>query len=326
MRRPLGALALGSALLFTAHPVVAQPYPDDDPPTESSPDPDPDPPTDDDFAVSDDELFADDSPPGTATPGGTDDAFGRVSDDDLFADGPIEGTDDDDDDVDLEAASWTDELNVEWNGFMRSDLRFRLHDVSVGEWFDRREFTQGVDRNENLIGLRLTATYGDIVAKADIDFVLYGFSADVNDLSDLSRRERIDPYRFEAHRLYLQARDLFIDGLDLTVGQQLVYWGVADQFNPTNNLNADDLEDILYFGQQQGNFMVKADYWFTSDWSVSGVLVPIFRPALLPRTGILQVGRVDRLPFADAGVRHRIAAEQATSRLASGYPTVVDQV
>lgn len=318
MRRPLGALALGSALLLTAPPVSAQPYPDDDPPA-STPAPDPDP---DDFAVSDDELFADDTPPGTGIAGGTDEAFGQVSDDDLFADEPIDG----DDDVDLEAASWTDELNVEWNGFMRSDLRFRLHDVGVGEWYDRREFTQGVDRNENLIGLRLTATYGDIVAKADIDFVLYGFSADVNDLSDLSRRERIDPYRFEAHRLYLQARDLFIDGLDLTVGQQLVYWGVADQFNPTNNLNADDLEDILYFGQQQGNFMVKADYWFTSDWSMSGVLVPVFRPALLPRTGVLQVGRVDRLPFADANVRHRIVAEQATSRLAAGYPTVVDEV
>ncbi|MCA9622462.1 MAG: hypothetical protein KC731_25745, partial [Myxococcales bacterium] len=99
-----------------------------------------------------------------------------------------------------------------------------------------------------------------------------------------------------------------------------------DQFNPTNNLNADDLEDVLFFGQQQGNFMVKADYWFTPQWSMSGVLVPIFLPALLPRSGALQVARVDRLPLVSAPVRHRLAAEQATTQIAAGYPTVVDQV
>jgi len=358
MRRLLGlAVALTCAVWTTT--ASAQPYPDDDPaptptdepgpaadpepapppdpardpdparePEPDEPEPDDDDDEDDDFSVSDHDLFADENPLGADAPGSPEETFGRVSDDDLFAEGPIEGAgdDDDDDDFDVEAESWTDELNVQWNGFMRSDLRFRLHDVSVGQWYDRKKFTKGIDRNENLIGLRLTATYGDIVAKADIDFVLYGFSADVENLSDLSRRERINPYRFEAHRLYLQARDLFVDGLDLTVGQQLVYWGVGDQFNPTNNLNADDLEDILYFGRQQGNFMVKADYWFTSDWSMSGVVVPVFQPALLPRTGVLQVARVDRLPFDNAGVRHRIAAEQATTQIAAGYPTVVDQV
>lgn len=323
MRRLYALLAVALASATWTSVVGAQP--------EAAASPAPEPAAeegeDDELSVSDDELFADDSPPGTAIPVGSDAPFDDgVSDDDLFASEPLEQAGETERDDDIESESWTDELNLAINGVMRSDLRFRLHDVGVGEWFDRRELTKGVARNENLIGLRLTASYGDIIAKADIDFVLYGFSADVDDLNDLSRRERIDPYRFEAHRLYLQARDLFVDGFDLTVGQQLVYWGVGDQFNPTNNLNADDLEDILYFGQQQGNFMVKADYWFTSDWSMTGVLVPIFRPALLPRSGVLQVARVDRLPLADAEARHRLAAEQATTRIAANYPTVVEDV
>jgi hypothetical protein len=306
---------------------------------------------DDDARVSDDDLFADgeDEEPGDSegeggsapspgpdeagpdepVAGDTVDVGESVSDDDLFAAGDDDSDSGDDDAAADDAegdASWTDELSLDWNLFMRSDLRFRLNDVGVGEWFNRQEITRGVDRNENLIGIRMTASYGDIVAKADIDFVVYGFSADVDDLADLSRRERVDPYRFEAHRLYLQARDLFVDGFDLTIGQQLVYWGVGDQFNPTNNLNADDLEDILYFGQQQGNFMVKADYWLTADWQMSAVMVPVFRPALLPRTGILQLARVDRLPLADGPTRWRLAGEQATSQTISGYPTIVRDV
>ena len=127
--------------------------------------------------------------------------------------------------------------------------------------------------------------------------------------------------------VYFEGTDVFVEGLDLRIGQQIVNWGVGDQFNPTNNLNADDLEDPLLFGVQQGNLMAKADYSFSDSTTFSGVLVPIFRPALLPRTGDLALARLDRLPHADADLRHRIRVDQAVTDnglLGDGsrYPTV----
>ena len=38
---------------------------------------------------------------------------------------------------------------------------------------------------------------------------------------------------------------------------QVVQWGTADMFNPTNNLNAPDLEDPLMFGESVANEMVR---------------------------------------------------------------------
>ncbi len=218
------------------------------------------------------------------------------------------------------------ELEFEWGVKLQSDLRFRVEKKSVGNWYEHRELPVGIDRNENILGGRFIASYGDVSAVADIDFVIYGFAQEVDTLLDLSRREELDPFRFDVHKLYIHIKDLGLDGLDLSVGQMLVLWGVGDQFNPTNNLNADDIEDVLLFGEQQGNFMVKADYWIDEAWSISGVIVPVFRPALLPLSGELAVARTDRIPIADEGLRHRIIAEQAAARTLGGTPTVVRNV
>ncbi len=104
----------------------------------------------------------------------------------------------------------------------------------------------------------------------------------------------------------------------------LVLWGVGDQFNPTNNLNSDDLRDPLLFGKQQPNFMVKADYWITKTFSLSGVLVPPLPPALLPVSATLGAADIQRMPFLDDGIRHRIESEfgYAASNVI-GYPTVI---
>lgn len=214
-------------------------------------------------------------------------------------------------------------LQLTFAGRIQSDLRFRVEEKSVGGFYDRRTLPVGISRNQNLFGARIDAKYGNVSAKADIDFVLYGYRDDVQNLGDLSRGEAIDPYRFDVHQLYVQAKDLVVDGLDLRIGQQVVLWGVGDQFNPTNNLNADDLEDPLFFGEQQGNFMVKADYWVTSEWSLSAVFVPVFKPAFLPRTGELALARVDRIPVEDEALRLRFHAETALARRQFGFPTVV---
>lgn len=219
-----------------------------------------------------------------------------------------------------------DDLKLEWTGRIQTDLRFRVEDKSKGDFYNKLALVPGVERNQNLFNLKLKATFGRFVGVASTEFVLNGVPAKLEGLGDLSTYEKVQPYRFEPQALYIEAKDLVVKGLDFRIGHQIVSWGVGDQFNPTNNLNADDLRDPLLFGRQQANFMVKLDYWVTKSLSLSSVLVPIFKPALLPYSAALGVGAVDRLPFTDERLRHRIAAETATSAGSQiGYATVVSR-
>jgi hypothetical protein len=214
------------------------------------------------------------------------------------------------------------ELDMSWR--IETDLRFRVESKAIGGTYDRIELPAGVERNQNTLGFKLDAAFGRFKGVAAIDFVLNGYSAELEGIGALSRIEDVSRYRFDVPALYIEAKDLFVDGLDLRIGQQLVLWGEGDQFNPTNNLNADDLRDPLLFGKQQGNFMVKADYWVTDNFTISGVMVPIFRPALLPESAALGAGAVDRLPFTDAAIRHRLESEFAASAgNLIDHPTVV---
>lgn len=216
-----------------------------------------------------------------------------------------------------------DELTVNWRGRIQSDLRFRTERKGVGDFYNRVELPEGPERNQNQIVLNLDASYGRFKAVGQVGFVLDGFSADLQSVSDLYHVEKVDPYYLDIPSLYLDIKGLGLDNLDLRIGQQVVSWGVGDQFNPTNNLNADDLRDPLLFGKQAGNFMAKADYWVTDDLSISGVLVPVFKPAMLPRSAILGPAAVDRLPFTDPELRWRVEAQQGFTGSLLRSPTIV---
>lgn len=218
-----------------------------------------------------------------------------------------------------------EELQFELGGAIQSDLRFRPDDKSVGEFYNRLEWKPGVARNENRLEFRLRARYGDVGAVAELRAAWLGWSEPNLDLGHLSDRNSIDPYYFEARAAYLDVTDFLVEGLDLRLGQQLVLWGVGDQFNPTNNFNANDVEDVLLFGDQRANFMVRADYNFLDDFSISGVLVPVFQGAQLPRSSGLGLALVDRTPFLDQTLGLRVAFENALSAQASS-PAVVGGV
>jgi hypothetical protein len=222
-------------------------------------------------------------------------------------------------------AARADGVETEWGGKIQSDLRFRVQDKSIGSVYDKASLPAGVERNQNLLNLRFKATYGQFKGVADVDLYLNGYEAAPKTFADLSQYDKTLPYSFDPRSLYIEAKGLFVDGLDVRIGNQVVSWGVADQFNPTNNLNADDLRDPLLFGRQLGNFMVKADYWLTDDLSFSAVLVPIFRPALLPRSAALGAAAVERLPFTSTAARNRVEAESGFGAY-YGYPTVVSSL
>ena len=94
----------------------------------------------------------------------------------------------------------------------------------------------------------------------------------------------------------------------------VVQWGVGDQFNPTNTLNAENLEDPTKFGEQLPNTMIRADYALSHMWTVSGVFVPIFRPAALPESAASTRQRSTRLPLSTT----RLFSPVATTQLRHG--------
>ncbi|HCP45825.1 MAG TPA: hypothetical protein DIU15_07275 [Deltaproteobacteria bacterium] len=218
------------------------------------------------------------------------------------------------------------QLDVAMGGRLQSDLRFRIQEKSVGAWYNPLVLPVGISRAETLVKAKATASFGKFRGVTDIDFVLLHEPNSPEGLEALSSRQAINPYRFEAHALYVQASDLIVPGLDLRIGQQLVLWGVGDQFNPTNNLNADDLEDPLLFGEQQANLMLRLDYSPWPLWTFSGVLVPLFKPAMLPGSSSLGLAAIDRLPFTDPNFRYKVHAESALSEELLSLPTVVSSV
>lgn len=100
--------------------------------------------------------------------------------------------------------------------------------------------------------------------------------------SDLINKGITDPYQFEIREAYLEIVNFPIKNLDLKIGRQRIEWGTADKFNPTNNLNPYDLEDILDFGRRRPTEAINLNYYFNSDFSLQAVFVPIFKSSNLP--------------------------------------------
>ncbi len=237
------------------------------------------------------------------------------------------------------------EVEFKLAGSLSSDIRFRVlagdrppPTPTPTQW---TLLKNGVSRNENRIRAALTAKLGEKVrAVADVEMVTFGFS-DLTDIDSATLRPRVDPYYFEFHAAYIDINNIFgqyIPRFDLRIGRQTVPWGSADKFNPIANVNTLDLSDPLLFGRALANNMIRADWNPIGDLAFTAVLVPVFRPAQLPRTAPLAL--LDPLrpaPLADQGVRSALDAERtlyaahvdpATGRLipAPGTLTVTSDV
>ena len=100
--------------------------------------------------------------------------------------------------------------------------------------------------------------------------------------SDLYNKGIIDPYNLEVREAYIQLYGFLSDNLDVKIGRQRITWGTADKLNPTDNLNPYDLEDVLDFGRHRGSDAISFDYYFNSDFSLQGAIIPFFQPANMP--------------------------------------------
>ncbi|HSV87855.1 MAG TPA: DUF1302 family protein [Bacteroidales bacterium] len=99
---------------------------------------------------------------------------------------------------------------------------------------------------------------------------------------ELQSRDRVNPWNLNIREAYFEVREFLSDDIDLKVGRQIISWGTADYFNPTNMLNPSDLEDALDFGRKNGSLAVNLTWFINPDWSLQGVYIPQFSPANLP--------------------------------------------
>jgi hypothetical protein len=141
---------------------------------------------------------------------------------------------------------------------------------------------RGFGRNENRLELYFAYTPNEhLQIVGDVEPVFFGV-AQAKELDDLATQQMLTPFHLESDAAYIALNDV-LPNLDIKIGRQTLVWGTADKFNPTNNINPDDLEDRPLFTEPIGNQMVVVDYAPLADklW-FQGVYVPIFYPALLP--------------------------------------------
>ncbi len=80
----------------------------------------------------------------------------------------------------------------------------------------------------------------------------------------------------------------YADNYDLRLGKQLVNWGKASGFKPTDNINPPDPENPL--DDKKSLFMFKGDYFIGRNYRLTGVLVPYHQPLM---TGEVELSTAD---------------------------------
>ena len=207
---------------------------------------------------------------------------------------------------------------------IKDDLETRVRIVSSVYYDTARVEQRGFGRNENRLEFYFAYTPNDhLQIVGDVEPVFFGV-AQTQALGDLATRQMLTPFHIESDAAYVALNDV-LPNLDIKVGRQTVVWGTADKFNPTNNINPDDLEDRPLFTEPIANQMVVVDYAPLADklW-FQGVYVPIFYPALLPPSAAAALKDPQtEVPFALEGDQQKIGELQ---RLLDITPMLVPEV
>ena len=211
---------------------------------------------------------------------------------------------------------------IRFVGTLQTDWRVRPEAKKLGAYYQPLRLPAGVERAESRLKLKLDAGTENVVGVIEAELGWMAYALPIEQLRDLSLHQKADPVFLETYAAYVEVKDFLAEGLDVRVGQQMVLWGKGDQFNPTNTINPNDLEDVLQFGKQMANIMLTVDYSPIDALTLSAVVVPVFKPARLPRTGGLGLAEVGRLPMMEPGLRQQFHLEQAIAEQ-QGYPTVV---
>ena len=162
------------------------------------------------------------------------------------------------------------ENKVKFSGNILTDERFLLKDQGLWAW------------NENRLNLKLEAKFKNR-AKFYTEVWLRNLGLPkIASASELYNKDIVDPYNLSVREAYVEFYGLLSKNLDVKIGKQRIAWGTADKLNPTDNLNPYDREDIMDFGRHNGSIGINAIYYFSSDFSLQAVYIPLFQPATMP--------------------------------------------
>jgi hypothetical protein len=148
---------------------------------------------------------------------------------------------------------------VELNGYVRSDL-FAGKGPSPHSWQMNAAYGE--------LALRLRTpkeSYGDAFAETRLK---YGLQGDTTELNVELREAYVNTY---------------VGALDLRLGHQIIVWGRADAFNPTNNLTPLDLRvrSPLEDDRRLANLGARA-FLNLSPFRLEGVWLPLYRATQVP--------------------------------------------
>jgi hypothetical protein len=167
-----------------------------------------------------------------------------------------------------ESISADNGLNL--GGYLQTDNRLRLRDDNYFSWQEYR-----LDMKAELKPSEKAHFYSELWLRS------WGVP-DVQNSLDLGTKDKVAPWNLDVREAYVDLYGFLLDNLDIRIGRQRIAWGTGDKLNPTDNLNPDDLEDIWDFGRHLGSDGLKASYYYRG-YTFTGVFIPTFTPAVLPR-------------------------------------------
>ncbi|AEB12822.1 DUF1302 family protein [Marinithermus hydrothermalis] len=145
--------------------------------------------------------------------------------------------------------------SLEWSGSLKTGLGYRFSD-------------QGLTANQSTLDLELSTGLEDADLTARFRFTYDALTGQAT---------------FALHDAYAT---VYLEGLDLAVGQQVVSWGSTDGINPVDALNPRDLR--MPFADPQAQKlavpMVRATFYPDEEgrYQLEAVLVPTFTPSTPP--------------------------------------------
>lgn len=244
--------------------------------------------------------------------------------------------------VPLWSSTASAEVDLTQSVEVQNDTRFdvgRLYELAPDEedGVGSRLSTNGdpeFARNEASVRYKVrVAPVRQVRFVGDIELIWTNMSDRRLSLGELTERSFMDDWRLECDAAYIDLRDI-APGLDIRIGRQIVQFGSADMFNPTNLVNADDLEDRTVFREPIANEMIRIDYTYLPeryDWLSEIIFtliwVPIFQPSQLPGSAVLPLADPNaEIPVLEDGVREMIGEQRsANSELLIDPVVHVDQ-
>jgi hypothetical protein len=174
------------------------------------------------------------------------------------------------------AEGWMDMISL--SGRLESDLRFDIEDYRGPVEGEGYRFS--VNRNDIILHAEITP-HESLVAVFDGRVRFYGFN-EANELPQLSDRNKVDPFSVQVDQAYVGTRGLPWSWLDLKIGRMVQTWGSADVFNQVDLINPHDFYDPMDFVRKVPNEMFEINI-YPKEWlTLTGVWVPVFKPAMLP--------------------------------------------